>query len=90
MGLTIGNKSYWGKGIGYEATKLIVEYAFNQLGLQVIYLTTSKYNQRAIKLYKKIGFKLIKTIANNREVYHKGKWIKSATVCMGLKAKDYK
>jgi RimJ/RimL family protein N-acetyltransferase len=84
FGITIGNKKYWGKGIGLEATKLMVEYAFHKLKLEKVYLTTSEFNKNAIKVYKKVGFKIIKKIPNDREVYHNNKWVKSGTVCMEI------
>jgi len=84
FGIGIGDKDYWGKGIGFEATKSTVDYLFNQLKLKKINLCTSEYNLRAINTYKKIGFKIIKKIPNDREVYHNGKWIKSATVWMEI------
>ena len=85
LGMAIGDKEHWGKGIGYEVMKLIKGYSFKKLGLEKIYLTTSEYNKRAIRLYKKVGFKVIKRIPREREVYHNKKWVKSDTICMELK-----
>lgn len=89
FGIIIGEKDYWGKGVGAEATKLMVDYSFNQIGLERIYLTTSEYNKNAIRLYKKFGFEITKKIPNDREVFHNNKWLKSATVCMEIKKQDY-
>ena len=85
FGIIIGEKDYWGKGIGTEVTKLMIDYSFNKLGLKRIYLTTSEYNKNAIKLCRKNGFKITKKIPNDREIFHNNKWIESATVCMELK-----
>ena len=53
----IGNKAYWGKGIGTEATKLFADYAFNSLDLKEVNLGGISENKEAIEVYKKAGFK---------------------------------
>ena len=58
MGILIGGKDYWGKGIGTEATKLLVNYAFNSLHLKEINLGVISENKAAIKVYKKAGFQI--------------------------------
>ena len=55
----IGEKSFWGKGIGNEATRLMVDYGFNQMGLSKIYLFVREENIPAIKAYKNCGFKIV-------------------------------
>ena len=52
----IGEKSYQGKGAGYFAVKEILNHAFKDLNLNRIHLTVFSTNQRAINLYKKVGF----------------------------------
>ena len=54
--IMIGDKSQWGKGYGKEATLLILKHAFEELNLNRIYLTVRIDNNKAISLYKKIGF----------------------------------
>lgn len=55
----IGEKSYWGKGIGTAATNLMVDYAFRKLGLVKIYLFVKEGHSAAIKAYTKCGFRII-------------------------------
>jgi len=55
--ILIGEKEYWGKGIGTEVTKLITEYGFNTLGLHRIELTAFASNPSAIRAYEKAGYK---------------------------------
>jgi diamine N-acetyltransferase len=55
----IGDASYRGRGYGTEATKLILEYGFNGLGLHNIWLSVFAFNDRAIAAYKRAGFKEI-------------------------------
>ncbi|MCF7815351.1 MAG: GNAT family N-acetyltransferase, partial [Candidatus Cloacimonetes bacterium] len=58
-GIFIGNKNYWGKGYGSEALSLLLDYGFNILNLNNIMLETFSFNERALKSYKKVGFKEI-------------------------------
>jgi len=59
LGITIGDKSYWGHGIGMEATNLLLDFAFNVLNLHSVSLEVIDFNQRAIKCYEKCGFKYV-------------------------------
>ena len=44
------------KGVGTRATKLILDKAFNKIGLNKVYLNVLSNNKRAIVLYEKVGF----------------------------------
>jgi len=59
MGIFIGNKGYWNKGYGTEAIKLLLDFSFNLINLNNIFLQVKDFNKRAIKSYKKCGFKEI-------------------------------
>ena len=48
-----------GRGIGTEATTLIVGYAFDELGLEHIHLDVLEFNVRAIRCYTKVGFRVV-------------------------------
>ncbi len=54
----IGEKKCWGKGIGTEVSKKIVEIGFNEYGLNRIMLTVSEPNVGGLKAYDKSGFKI--------------------------------
>ncbi len=56
FGIAIGDKSYWGRGYGTEATSLLVEYGFVELNLNRIELEVYDFNMRAIRAYEKVGF----------------------------------
>ncbi|WP_329547504.1 GNAT family N-acetyltransferase [Streptomyces sp. NBC_01356] len=45
-----------GRGIGTEATRLIVGHGFEQLGLHRIALELYSHNHRARRVYEKVGF----------------------------------
>jgi RimJ/RimL family protein N-acetyltransferase len=53
----IGEAKHRGQGHGKEALKLTIEFGFEELNFHRIYLTVLEYNQAAIKLYEKLGFK---------------------------------
>ncbi len=52
----IGMKKYHGKGIGTEATKLMLDHAFNVMRLKKVYLNVKHANIAAIKSYEHCGF----------------------------------
>ncbi|MBW1600120.1 GNAT family N-acetyltransferase [Streptomyces sp. JJ38] len=45
-----------GRGLGTEATRLIVGHAFEQLGLHRVSLEVYAFNPRARRVYEKVGF----------------------------------
>jgi RimJ/RimL family protein N-acetyltransferase len=58
VGLGIGERDFWGKGYGTDAMRLLLRYAFLELGLRRVTLNVFEYNQRAIRSYEKAGFRL--------------------------------
>ena len=57
LGLSIYKQDDWGHGYGREAIALTLRYAFNELNLHRVWLTTNGFNERAMKLYEKLGFR---------------------------------
>jgi len=57
LGILIGDKKFWGRGIGEEATRLAVEYGFYRLNLHRIDLGVFAEHQSAARCYEKVGFK---------------------------------
>jgi len=56
--ITIGERDAWGRGLGTEATSLMLSHAFERLALHRVGLTVFSYNQRAIRAYEKAGFRI--------------------------------
>jgi diamine N-acetyltransferase len=56
--LFIGNKLYWGKGVGVQATILMLRYGFIERKLEVIYLKVHPANIAAVSVYEKAGFEI--------------------------------
>ena len=57
LGKVIGEPSWRGKGIAAKATAAIVDYGFETLGLNRIYLRTLGGNLKNIKLNERMGFR---------------------------------
>lgn len=55
--IIVGNKNCQGKGVGYRASVLILKHAFERLSLNRIQLGVLESNNRALALYRKLGFK---------------------------------
>ncbi len=56
FGIFIGEKSRWGHGLGREATRLLLDYAFGTLGLHRVELHVYAFNTRALRTYQALGF----------------------------------
>jgi RimJ/RimL family protein N-acetyltransferase len=57
MGIVVGDKGEWSKGYGTNTVKMILRYAFEELELNRVELTTDEENHRAIRCYEKCGFR---------------------------------
>jgi [ribosomal protein S5]-alanine N-acetyltransferase len=58
FGILIGDRKFWGKGFGEEATRLMVEYGFHRLNLNRIGLAVFEEHRAAVRCYEKVGFKV--------------------------------
>lgn len=54
--IAMGETQLKGKGVSTWASKLILDYAFFELGLNRVYLFTETENVPAQKLFEKVGF----------------------------------
>lgn len=71
--ILIGEKIQWGKGIGAEVGKLIVDYGFNHLGLHRIWCGTSSDNIGMQKVAKRIGMK--REGLRRDAMFKSGRWV---------------
>jgi UDP-4-amino-4,6-dideoxy-N-acetyl-beta-L-altrosamine N-acetyltransferase len=55
-GVLIGESSARRRGVAFEASRLILEYAFGELNLHRVFLQVFADNVPAIKLYERLGF----------------------------------
>jgi RimJ/RimL family protein N-acetyltransferase len=65
LGIMIGEQDCWGKGYGTETLYLVLDYAFSVLGLHNIMLSMAGYNERALRTYRRVGFR---EIGRRREI----------------------
>ncbi len=56
LGITVGEKSCWGKGYGSAAVALLLEYLLGRQGFRRIYLKTLDWNERARRCFISAGF----------------------------------
>ncbi|MBH9964808.1 GNAT family N-acetyltransferase [Rossellomorea oryzaecorticis] len=56
LGIAIGDKDYWGRGYGLAAMKEMLQWGFNELGLNKIWLRVEVDNEKAIKSYLRMGY----------------------------------
>ena len=57
IGITIGERDYWGKGYGTDAVATLVRHIFRVTGFRRIYLKTLDWNARAQRSFEKAGFR---------------------------------
>lgn len=86
LGILIGEKDFWGKGIGTEVCKLTIQYAFQQLNIRKVLLCVYSNNPGAIKVYEKLGFVNEGTL--RQHIWSNGQYIDKHY--MGLFATEFK
>ena len=84
--IAVAESENWSKGYGQEATRLMVDYVFDTLNLNRLQLHVFTGNQRAIKVYQKVGFEIEGTL--RQAMFHKSKYCDFYV--MGILAKDWK
>lgn len=70
--IDIGNEDYWGKGYGKESMDLLLEFCFLELNLHKACLRVFSFNDRAIKLYERLGFE--KEGEQKEQLFRNGSW----------------
>ena len=86
FGIVMGDKKRQGRGIGTDATRVVVQYGFDMLNLNRIYLLVPAYNARAKSVYRKIGF--VREGVMRRHVFMNGRY--HDVEVMGLMAREFK
>lgn len=59
VGLLVGERSLWGRGIGGEALDLLLQVAFDVHRLDSVMLGVYAFNERALRCYRRAGFREI-------------------------------
>ena len=64
------SKISWGKGFGFEAAKVVLNYGLSELGLEKVVGLTAEENSGSIRILEKLGFKLQeKFLFNNTKAF---------------------
>lgn len=71
FGIFIGEDKFRGKGIGKLSTEKMLEFAFEELKLNKVWLTVFANNIKAIDCYEKAGF--VKCAFYSQEILRKNK-----------------
>lgn len=74
-----------GRGYGTEATRVMLRYAFDEMGLNKVELQTWAFNTRAIRVYEKAGF--VREGVCRARTFHNGQF--HDEVLMGVLADEW-
>jgi RimJ/RimL family protein N-acetyltransferase len=86
FGIVIGDKAEWGKGYGTEATRLLVNHAFQSLNLHRVWLHAHEFNERGLRSYKRVGFKEEGIL--RQDCFREGRYWN--TIVMGILREEWK
>ena len=64
--LVIGDKEYWGKGVMLEAESLLIQWAFDTMGIKKIWAQTISENIASLITMKKLGFEIDNTVKQEK------------------------
>lgn len=56
VGIVVGEKSMWGRGIASTALRILLDYAFTVRSLDRVYAEVYGFNQRSLRLMERVGF----------------------------------
>ncbi|HNR13147.1 MAG TPA: GNAT family protein [Thermodesulfobacteriota bacterium] len=54
--IMVGASGHWGRGLGRSVTHFVLDWGFSELNLNRIHLSVLATNERAIRLYRSLGF----------------------------------
>ena len=70
----IGVPDLWGKGIGTQMINALLKFLNSEMDVDKVVLDVKCTNLRAIKVYEKCGFRIVKDLEDN---YFLMEWVKS-------------
>lgn len=65
-------REHIGRGYGTDATRVIANYAFREMGLHRIQLQAASFNRSGIRAYEKAGF--VEEGRRRAAIWHDGRW----------------
>ncbi len=63
LGITIGDRDYWGHGYGTDVVRSMLSYLFDELRLRRVYLHTLSWNERAQAAFANAGFRPVRPVS---------------------------
>jgi RimJ/RimL family protein N-acetyltransferase len=69
----IGERDYWGQGLGYEVRAAVIAFIFDSLGLDKVISTAYAESESTHALNRKLGFRR-ERVSRNHERGHDGNW----------------
>ena len=72
LGVLIGDKRHWGRGVASEAAKKILYHGFNKLNLRRIHCQAAESNRAMLSVARKLG--MIEEGRRRQAVYVNGGW----------------
>jgi diamine N-acetyltransferase len=86
FGILIGDPDYVGKGYGREALALFLDWAFRIQNYLRIWLITWAINERALRLYQRLGF--VQEARQRRQIFIDGEYVD--VIFMGLLREEWR
>ncbi len=62
LGITIGDRAYWGNGYGTDTVRCMLDYLFEEMKLRRVYLHTLTWNFRAQAAFERAGFRRVRNV----------------------------
>ena len=69
VGLFIGNASYIGTGVAFDASNFIIKRAFHELELETLFAKVRNSNTAALQYNAILGFQFLKAVNSEFSVY---------------------
>jgi diamine N-acetyltransferase len=78
LGITVGDRNYWGQPHATEAVQLILKFLFAQFNMHLVYVRVMHDNERAIRFFQKCGFiqnGVLRDMVFVNGAYHRWVWM---------------
>jgi RimJ/RimL family protein N-acetyltransferase len=62
----------WGRGIATEAARLLLDFAFGEVGLHRVFAVVDEDNPASIRVVEKLGFR--REARHVKDAFHGGEW----------------
>ena len=65
LGIAIGERNLWGNGLGYHASRNMIDYGSEKLGITRFLAETHEINTRSRRMLEKLGFNEISRVGHD-------------------------